>query len=1024
MNLNKLRNYNKIGIAVILSIGIIVMTIIYILLINPYDDMYRFEANKGIVDIKQWNSNRNIRLEGEWEFYPNVLLSPEDDFNQYDNIKKYVQVPGTWKLYLNDNGSMDGSGTYRLKINLSKDDNYGFKTRTIRHSSRIFVNGNEIINVGNPSINRKNYIAESKYKIGFSKSQNQELDLIVNVTNYDYITGGIISPIEFGTFQSILKQDRIDRGVDGLAIFTSIVLGLYFIMIYFQRGKDKELLYFGVTSIFIGIYVSTLNEQLLNLVLDYDLVTRTQIQMITLMLLTICLLRFLNYFFKEYINKKLINVITGIAMVNVALILSIAAVNLMKYITILQVLVSVTTFVCFIVIFNILIKSIIRKIDSLEYILIITSALFSGWFAMLLKVLLEKELGNLFPVLIFIMMINTSLLVSNKLQIDYKNAEILSKKLIRDDKLKDEFLARASHELSTPLHVILNSSQSLIEGKKGTLNSNQQESLFFINQEGRRLSRLVEDLLDASRINGGETQIRFDSIDPYRIIDNILREIKVLIPEDKDIVLINNVPDDLPIINSDSDKFTQIIYNLINNAIKHTRNGEIIVFACLINGQVKFDIKDTGIGIKEEDKEDIFKVFYKANKDTENPGMGLGLPITKHLVEILGGGISVESIYGKGSIFSFTLPISIDEDVKDHIIDSTKDIEVYEPTIEYPKDYCIDNPTILIVDDRLPNQKVMIDILGTTDFNLLFASDGKEAIAAVEKNKVDLIVLDFMLPDMYGHKVSREIRKKYSMVELPIIMLTASGKAIDFNNAFKDGANDFIKKPADPQELKTRIHSLLLMKKSVEEGLNKEFQYFYSQISPHFLYNTLNTIIGLSYTDPEQTRKALNNLSIYFRGKLELYKDKTLIPLEEELELVTAYLEIEQMRYGDRLSIQIDIDEDLDLMIPPLTLQPLVENSIRHGISVNKDGGYIKISAKRHSDVVIITIEDDGIGMSEEKQKEIITGKGKRLGFTNVLEKVKLMKNATLELESKETKGTTIKIIIEEVKFDASYISG
>lgn len=212
------------------------------------------------------------------------------------------------------------------------------------------------------------------------------------------------------------------------------------------------------------------------------------------------------------------------------------------------------------------------------------------------------------------------------------------------------------------------------------------------------------------------------------------------------------------------------------------------------------------------------------------------------------------------------------------------------------------------------------------------------------------------------------------------------------------------------------------MKESVREGLTKEFQYFYSQISPHFLYNTINTIIGLSYKDVKKARKALTNLAIYFRGKLEVYKEETLISLESELELVTAYLEIEEMRHEDRLKVEIDIDEDINTMIPPLTLQPLVENSIRHGI-MPKGEGSVKILAKNQEGLVIIRVEDDGVGISVDKQKKLLSEKNDRLGFKNVMNKIKIVKGANLQLDSKEGSGTRITITLPGVKKYASNIS-
>ena len=287
----------------------------------------------------------------------------------------------------------------------------------------------------------------------------------------------------------------------------------------------------------------------------------------------------------------------------------------------------------------------------------------------------------------------------------------------------------------------------------------------------------------------------------------------------------------------------------------------------------------------------------------------------------------------------------------------------------------------------------------------------------LRNNKIDLIILDFMLPDLTSSELCNKIRQESSMVELPILLLTASGRTADLMNAFNFGVNDFQKKPIDSEELKSRIQSLLLMKTSSEKALEKEFQYFYSQISPHFLYNTLNSIIGLSYIDSEKTRKGLINLSIYFRGKLDIHRKKGLVTLESELELVTAYLEIEKMRFGEGLEVEYNIEEGLNTMIPPLTLQTIVENSIHHGLSSKDRGGKITISTKKEiKGFISIIIEDNGRGMTLEQQEELLRGHGKGIGFKNVVERIKILRGANLILESKLDKGTKVEIIIPEVK--------
>ncbi|WP_353095068.1 ATP-binding protein [Tissierella praeacuta] len=1025
-----------ISIAISIIIGFTVIS--RLLIINFFNEDIKYISEKGVLNLDDWrlDEEENIKLDGEWEFYPGILLEPKEiktnKFKEYEKIRKYVRVPGSWESYLNEDGSIDGSGTYRLIIKVPEDRIYGIKTRTIRSASRIYLNGQEVAHTGITSIRKEGFKPESKYKIGIENSLNKELELIIQVSSYEYRAGGILKSIYFGSSESIMKDNNKSRALDALVISGCLIIGIRFFIIALQRNRERSLAYFSGANFFMGLYLSTMNEQLLDLIYNYDFITRTRIQTLAMIMSTACFLQFIHHFFKEYSNEKIIKKITGFMLLLMLFIFNNPEEPLSIPIGIQQILIIIGYTISYIYIFYILLKAIYNKAYSLEYILIITTSIFSYWFITALKIFLEIDLGNIPIMLILLMMISVASLMSHRLQLDYQEANSLSEKLIRYDRLKDEFLAKASHEMKTPLHVMLNLAKNLLEGKNGSLNFRQQEDLLFIYQEGQRLTRLVEDILDASQIKKGEIKLRLGSIEPYKIVGDMLNEMKCLIPENKTLSLKNQIPRVFPTLKADSDKFRQIIYNLVHNAIKYTKHGEIAVSASVIDGQVEIRISDTGIGIEEKYFKEVFDIFYQKNEEGQmEPGLGLGLSIVKYLVESQGGRIWVESIYGKGSTFKFTLPIYTgkEEDkkkmvsTKENILKPITSVEL-SPKMERENKNYIGRPKILIVDDEPLNQKILWDLMEELELNAILAYSGKEALNIVEKNKIDLIILDFMLSDMSGEVVCKEIRQKYSMAELPILILTASGRTIDLMNAFDYGANDFQRKPVDAEELKSRIQSLLLMKKSVEEGLEKEFQYFYSQISPHFLYNTLNTIIGLSYKDDEKARKALSNLSIYFRGKLDLHRKKGLITLESELELIIAYLEIEQMRYGERLEIEYDIEEGLSAMIPPLTLQPIVENSVRHGIVAKNRGGKIKISVKKEdTDFINIVIEDNGRGMPIEKQQELLKGNSQRVGFTNVLKKIKILKGAELTLESKIDEGTKVKIVIPEVKYHESYFS-
>lgn len=195
------------------------------------------------------------------------------------------------------------------------------------------------------------------------------------------------------------------------------------------------------------------------------------------------------------------------------------------------------------------------------------------------------------------------------------------------------------------------------------------------------------------------------------------------------------------------------------------------------------------------------------------------------------------------------------------------------------------------------------------------------------------MLIDLMMNGMSGYELCRQVRKQYDMLELPIIVLTAIMKHSDLVLTLQGGANDYLRKPVAMDELFIRIESLLAVRQSSLDAIEDEMNYLYTQVTPHFVYNTLNTIIGLSYVDVENTREALYCLATYFRAKLNVHYRNSMVPIEEEMELVKAYLYIEKMRFGDRLIVKYDLDESIQLLIPALSIQPLVENAVFHGIS-------------------------------------------------------------------------------------------
>ncbi|HPQ52956.1 MAG TPA: 7TM diverse intracellular signaling domain-containing protein [Spirochaetota bacterium] len=407
--------------------------------------------------------------------------------------------------------------------------------------------------------------------------------------------------------------------------------------------------------------------------------------------------------------------------------------------------------------------------------------------------------------------------------------------LSKADRLKDEFLANTSHELRTPLTGIIGLAESLIDGATGPLPEETQKNLSMIMASGKRLSNLVNDILDFSKLKHEELSIHQKPVDIRLIIDMVITLLHTLVTG-KDIIIRSKIDSTVPLVYGDENRIEQILYNLIGNAIKFTEHGSITISATAENGLMEITVSDTGIGIPRDRFEDIFKSFEQLDASTARiyGGTGLGLSITRKLVELHGGTIRVESEVGKGSDLIFTLPLWDEQQEltcgPDQFTESMKDNESnaisllhggreltgngHETTASPDENRRI----ILIVDDEPVNLLVITNHLNLAGFEILTATNGREALDLLETNPLpDLILLDIMMPRMTGYEVCNILREKYTLSELPIILLTAKTQIQDMVIGFEFGANDYLKKPFDKRELLARIDNLLTLKEAVKE---------------------------------------------------------------------------------------------------------------------------------------------------------------------------------------------------------------
>lgn len=387
------------------------------------------------------------------------------------------------------------------------------------------------------------------------------------------------------------------------------------------------------------------------------------------------------------------------------------------------------------------------------------------------------------------------------------------------DKLKDEFLATTSHELRTPLHGMVGIAEALYTGENGPIAASHRHQLEIIINSGQRLTNLVNDLLDYHKMRHGNLDINRHVADLSSATSLVLELSQHLLGH-KSIRIINQVDKSLPSVYADEQRLEQVLYNLIGNAIKYTSEGKIVISASVVDQFLRVQVVDTGHGIPANELEHIFEPLIQAGHDSNRyrQGSGLGLSISRQLIELMGGSLYVSSQPMVGATFSFTIPLATKEQIQQHKLLSKEDIAHYQTpeNLEYNLEELAEElpenpngPLLLVADDEPVNLQVLSSFLRLEGYRVKTANDGPETLQTLEEEKPELLLLDVMMPGMSGYEVCQTLRKKYDHSQLPIIMLTALNQTQDRIRGFESGANDYLSKPFNKQELAARIKAHL-----------------------------------------------------------------------------------------------------------------------------------------------------------------------------------------------------------------------
>jgi len=540
--------------------------------------------------------------------------------------------------------------------------------------------------------------------------------------------------------------------------------------------------------------------------------------------------------------------------------------------------------------------------------------------------------------------------MAGQLQASFQVLEAKNAELEHLDKLKDEFLANTSHELRTPLNGMIGIAESMIHGATGELAEIQERNLWMISQSGHRLSNLVNDILDFSKLKHKSIELQLKPVSLREVVEVVLTMSHSLVIV-KQLKLVNTVASDLPLAKADENRLQQILYNLIGNAIKFTASGTVTVSAEQIQASSKEEaflavtVADTGVGIPADKLERIFEAFEQAEGSTarEYGGTGLGLAVTKQLVELHQGELTVTSRVEEGSQFTFTLPVAKESTYQSQYgptvstqrlrMTSSKtwdsktwdfktwDSNTWDDAIAENTFTTLANPTdlsgsvILVVDDEPVNLQVLANHLSLHYSAIVQASNGEDALRLIEKGlRPAIILLDVMMPRMTGYEVTQRLRESYPATDLPIVLLTAKTQVADLVTGLAAGANDYLTKPIAREELLARIRTHLNLSQ-LREALQIEESKYRSmfenavegifQSSPDGQFLNVNPAYAqlFGYDSPEAMLSSIQEIS----GQLYVNPDQR----DEFKHLLNAHGEIRDFEFeayrGDRTKIWVSV---------------------------------------------------------------------------------------------------------------------
>jgi signal transduction histidine kinase/CheY-like chemotaxis protein len=742
-------------------------------------------AHKGLLDLRKADfTNHDISLGGEWKLYWNRLLTPG---MAPDTAAIYVNFPSLWKN-IRANGKplpSQGYATYELTVLLSPNKPVlGMEIPDVYSAYNLYINDTLLCSNGVPGKTPATSVPFWNTRTIRIFPDRDTLHLLMQVSNFWHTKGGTYKAIEVGVLKTLgQKRDR-EMAYDLVLMGCLFMGGLFFLGLYFFGRKDKAILYFSLFCILYSYRMIGTDRYVLHTLFpSFSWFIAIRLEYLVLSAGVAMFVQYSRHLFPKDSNQKIMN---GMLAFCICFTLIVIFSPPIVFTSFLEWFLG-AMFICIAYASFVYIQAARHKREGSAY------ALLGAGIMMLIFLLSNLNyFGVISPVkgwvfgfyLLFFFL--QSLALSHRFAQSFRQATLEAHQGL---KTKSEFLSTMSHEIRTPLNAVIGMTYVLLQKEP---RKDQQEHLDVLLFSANNLLSIVNNILDYNKIEAGKINFEHIPMDIAVIAKNITASLKAT-AEEKSVKLRSDIDPLLKVrVKGDPTRFSQVLTNLLHNAVKFTREGEVCLKMKVVSLtpemiSVTISVEDTGIGIDADKQSMIFESFSQAESSTSRSygGTGLGLAISKKILQLQDIELQLESTPGKGSRFYFTQSFPLTHEKTE--------------AVEEKKEKRLEGISILLVEDQPFNVMLAKAILEGWGAIIDVANNGLEALERLDTSRHRLILMDLHMPVMDGYEATERLRARGET--LPIIALTASTPGEVEAGTQKAGLTDIVVKPFNPDDL-------------------------------------------------------------------------------------------------------------------------------------------------------------------------------------------------------------------------------